>query len=154
MALTGAFGTPSFTASTLALSSSYRVTRINPNSIRDILASIDEEAKIPPYPRRHDAQWWMIWHGDEPVAYVVGKSWELDQAYAVCHYSCVPEHLTFEAWVALFTAVIEYTQEEDHSRTFVIARDPSLYEALNHTGFSKVGLDDKLSRYVVWERKT
>jgi hypothetical protein len=127
------------------------VTRINPMSIRDIITAIDQEAGNVGYPRRHGSQWWMIWCGDEPVGYVVGAPWELDQAYAICHYSCVPEHSTFEAWVALFSAVFEYSQEEGHSHTFVIARDPELHDPLSHTGFHKVDLNE---RFAVWGKRT
>ena len=151
MALIGVFGTPSFTVSTSVLNSAYRVTRINPNSIRDILTSIDEGAKSIPYPKRNDAQWWMIWDGDDPVAYVVGAAWKLDQAYAICHYSCAPEHVQVDAWVPLLEAVMEYAQEEGHLRTFVLSRDSSLQDSLVRTGFRKVDPDGVSCRYSIWE---
>lgn len=115
----------------------YKVTRINPRSLRSELLQIAEAQGKIPYPERSNTLWWLLWESEEPIGYFVSSSWELDNALFLS-YHCLPQSANSLAWTSFLARFLELAAEEKFWCVYVIvyAKDENLQVALEAMGAS------------------
>ncbi len=98
------------------MNTKYNLSQINPKSIlRSEILRLD--AGKEPYPVKPTDDWWVLWAGDEPVAYLVCRTWQLNPGYGVVHYC---GDLSTERWKHTIQSLVEYAEGQGYYNLFLI----------------------------------
>lgn len=80
------------------------LTRINPKSV--LRGHVEKIERGNPFPLREDDEWWLLWDGEEPVAFFVCRFWD-DTTYSVIHQAG-----QVSCWETVFTELQKYAEEQ------------------------------------------